>query len=334
VAFGALAVTPPGDAVAQWVKRIVTREHKPGVAHARPGLRSLPAAGRLLVVSPAGAWIVGADGAQRRLGDWTGADWSPQGRFVVAWRGRHVAALDPRGNVRWLLTRGRIHAAAWAPIDGYRVAYVSGSALRVVAGDGTGDHPLAARVGPAIPAWSPTVLHRLAYADRRGRVVVVDSDARVRAWRSAPGGRVLQLAWTPDGSRLLALSPGSLRVLNARGRLLRRLAAPAGKRNARLAVAADRVALIRTAAITGRSEAVLLRAARRGERRLFSLPGTLADVAFSPDGRWLLLGWRAADQWLFLHIADHRVVAAGAIAAQFGPGALRPAFPRLAGWCC
>ena len=59
-------------------------------------------------------------------------------------------------------------------------------------------------------------------------------------------------------------------------------------------------------------------------------------LLYSPDGEWLLLAWRSADQWLFLNPADpRRVVAISDIAAQFDPGTTSPpSFPKLAGWCC
>ena len=44
-----------------------------------------------------------ADGAKRRLGDYAGAAWSPNGLFVVAWQGRELTALTPGGEVRWSL---------------------------------------------------------------------------------------------------------------------------------------------------------------------------------------------------------------------------------------
>jgi hypothetical protein len=61
-----------------------------------------------------------------------------------------------------------------------------------------------------------------------------------------------------------------------------------------------------------------------------------SDLTWSPDGRWLLLGWRDADEWLFLQPGRPRhIVAISNISAQFAPGqAGRTAFPSVAGWCC
>ena len=70
---------------------------------AKPALRSLPAAGELLVESAQGPWIVREDGSKRLLGDYDEAAWSPHGLYVVAADGRELAALEPDGDVRWTL---------------------------------------------------------------------------------------------------------------------------------------------------------------------------------------------------------------------------------------
>jgi hypothetical protein len=72
------------------------------------------------------------------------------------------------------------------------------------------------------------------------------------------------------------------------------------------------------------------------ERSLFSGPGHLIDPTWSPDGRWLLVGWREADQWLFIDTRNpSRIVAIANIARQFDPGGeAAGAFPRISGWCC
>jgi hypothetical protein len=65
-------------------------------------------------------------------------------------------------------------------------------------------------------------------------------------------------------------------------------------------------------------------------RKVFSGTGVFSDLAWSPDGRWLLIAWPTANQWVFVRVAGpRRIVAASAIARQFGGS-----FPRLAGWCC
>jgi hypothetical protein len=61
----------------------------------QPALVKLPAPGRLLVLSPAGAWVVDGDGSKRLLSGYEDASWSPRGLYVVATRGHQLVALDP-----------------------------------------------------------------------------------------------------------------------------------------------------------------------------------------------------------------------------------------------
>src|ERR671939_1675635 len=145
-----------------------------------PELFALPSGGRLLVNSPHGPWIVQANGSRRRLGAYREASWSPHGKYVVVVRSNEVVAVSPRGDVHWTLPRPRVRFARWggSRVD-TRIAYLSGSRLHMVAGDGTGDvdacgEPTAARVAPA---WRPTgPEHVLASATATGRVTVLDTD--------------------------------------------------------------------------------------------------------------------------------------------------------------
>ena len=50
-------------------------------------------------------------------------------------------------------------------------------------------------------------------------------------------------------------------------------------------------------------------------RPLFTAPGRLSGLAWSPDGRWLLTSLPAADQWIF--VGRGRVLAVSHIARQF-----------------
>jgi hypothetical protein len=329
VAVVALSVTEPGDAVARWVREVL------GVGRegARPGLVRVPGGGRLLVTSQAGsgAWVVSADGSRRRLGDYAGASWSPHGRFVVAWRGGELLALEPNGRVRWSLARrGRIEAARWSRGLGYRIAYVSGRSLRVVAGDGSGDRHFAAAAAVA-PAWLPDGRHVLAYVDRRDHVRVVDVDARRELWRSRQVGGAKELAWSPEGRRLLVAASDGWRVLGADGLVLR---ARRGAAVADVAWSPDggAFALVRRGPDGGE---VRLVDPAGGDRVLFSGPGRFGRVAFSPDGRRLLVPWPEADQWLFVSPARGRHVGAVAnIGRQFARGPRPGAFPDAVEWCC
>jgi dipeptidyl aminopeptidase/acylaminoacyl peptidase len=98
------------------------------------------------------------------------------------------------------------------------------------------------------------------------------------------------------------------------------------------------IALARYDETAGRSDVLLLRARGRGwhPRHVFEGAGRFGAVRWSPDGRWLLLTWRDADQWLFLRSAAvSGLVAVRGIGRAFEPDRRGPAqFPRVGGWCC
>jgi Tol biopolymer transport system component len=337
IALLALALVASGSAIGALVHELVS----PGEKHARPALVSLPSGGRLLVNSASGPWVVAANGSKRLLGSYSDAAWSPHGLFVVATQGRQLVAVQPSGRVRWTLARpSPVSDPRWSP-SGYRIAYLTGPTgrpgLRVVAGDGTGDRPFARSVAPSPPAWQPGgALHVLAYADRAGSVRVAAVDKRVTIWRSNPGEPPRELVWSADGRRLLAVGATSVRIFDDRGRLLDTVRMTA--RAATFARAGHQFALVRAGRRGGQSEVVVLDAERRRarERVLFAGAGAFSDLSWSPDGRWVLIGWPSADQWLFIRSErTQRVVAVSNVARQFSPGSSSGAgFPRVSGWCC
>jgi hypothetical protein len=68
-------------------------------------------------------------------------------------------------------------------------------------------------------------------------------------------------------------------------------------------------------------------------RLLFAGPGTFGDIAWSPDGQWLLVGWPTADQWLFLR--GSRVHAVANIREQFPRRDHKgPSLEFDSRWCC
>jgi hypothetical protein len=334
-AAAAIALTPPGAAVGDWISDVVTRDARP----ARPALTSLPTGGRLLVEAARGAWVVRRDGSRRRLGDYREADWSPQGLFVVVAGGRQLAAVEPAdGSVRWALARARpIRHPAWSP-DGFRIAYLSGSELRVVAGDGTGDGPLARADRRVTPAWRPDGGHVLAYVDPRGRIAVAQADSGESVWRAEPETRPHELLWTADGRTLVAIAPTSIGVYRRDGGRLRTIALPDGARAGDGAIepGTDTLALARYRPASGRGELVTYSLDGASERRLFAGSGAFDGVVWSPDGRWLVAGWPAADQWLLIRSTQVRQIQAiDGVRRQFDPGHRTPArSPRPSGWCC
>jgi len=336
----AAAISPPGRALVGSVRDAVTTTEK---VKARPALTSLPAPGVLLVNSKTGPWLVRADGSKRALGPWWEGSWSPQAKYVAVTRAHQLAAIDPnaKGAIRWSLERpGAVHAARWSP-EGFRIAYLNGPELRVVAGDGTGDGVLRQRVGTTTPAWRPGGAdHELAFSTVDGRIELVQTDSAKTLWRTVPGEVPTQLVWSEDGKRLLVLSERSLRALDLNGHRLWTLGLPVGPSGVAFVRKSHRFVMIRYSPATGLSDLVLLQAeADRGESRfLYSSPGDFGTLAISPNGNWLLVGWVNADQWLFLRLSAVKVQAVSNIVEQFGiaapHGALTKTFPKSVSWCC
>ncbi|CAA9530416.1 MAG: hypothetical protein AVDCRST_MAG67-4104, partial [uncultured Solirubrobacteraceae bacterium] len=208
----------------------------------------------------------------------------------------------------------------------------------VVGGDGAGDRAIAALRAGVAPAWRPDDTHTLAYADSRGRVTVVDADTGARRWRGGPLGAVRELLWSPRNDRLLAVGTRRLTLYGAGGTQIASRQLPAGTRaeHAAWAPRGARVALVRSGVRSTRSELVLLDGdAGLRARPLFARLGRFGAPAWSPNGRWLLLPWPDADQWLFLRPQrDAPRTAVANIARQFAPGGDRAAFPRSVQWCC
>lgn len=343
--IAALLLSPAGAAVRGWIDDVFTA----GVRHAEPALTELPGGGRLLVQSPRGPWVVQPDGSRRLLGGYDEASWSPHGLFVAAADGHSLSAVEPDGAPHWSISAaGRVSEPRWSP-SGFRIAYRAGRSLRVERADGsTGTLVAPASAAPA-PAWYPLGAHLLAYVDARRRLVLAEADSgrALDATAASPG--VFGLDWSGDGSKLLEiarrgvwlrdftlskLSGGFLadtatRIELPRGAAIRAAAfAPRGRTTA--------VLLERRSASGPRSEVLLVDPAGGPPRRLFAVSGRLTELAWSPDGRRLLLAWPAADQWLFVPTErGARLRAIGNVAGVFSPGhsGAEP-FPRIEGWCC
>jgi hypothetical protein len=328
VAAVAVAAEPP-----RWVRHVLGTA-APSLP-VRATLGSLPA-GRLLVSSPHGTWIVRGDGTRMRLGPWTAATWSPRGLYFAAWRGRELSAVAPNGRVAWTLAApATVRDARWSP-DGYRIAYRRATGLAVVAGDGTGPRVLAARVRPVAAAWRPGEPHTLAWVGAAGRVEVRDVDTLRLVWRSAAAiSGVHELRWSADGQRLLARGAHRLVVLEVHGNRVRRVRLPAGAtvtaaawapRGRRIAVALRRGAT---------SQLFITAAARLPDQPAFATPGTLGSLTWSPDASRLLVRWTEPDQWLLLPTTTRaastthaRITAIAGISRRFG------GTPAVQDWCC
>ena len=133
---------------------------------------------------------------------------------------------------------------------------------------------------------------------------------------TSPSGAAVRRAVSPDGSRLATLDLAHGAAQPMPGDPLTGLDAPATKLG-------------------------LQRAGAGGKRILFRAPGVLTGPTWSPDGRWLLVGWPGRISGCSSD-ADrpHRVVAFDRITEQFDPGGggagrdggAGAPFPRVAGW--
>jgi hypothetical protein len=341
--LAALLLSPAGAAVRDWVGEVVeSSAPKP-----EPELARIPGGGRLLVQSAVGPWVVQPDGSRRLLGAYGEASWSPRGLFVAAAEGRTLSAVEPGGTPHWSLTAGaRVRTPRWAP-SGERIAYRSADELRIVAGDGTGDRLLASRVAPLAPAWSPRGDAGLAYVAGDGRLRIVNSETG-KGLAAAPAlADISRLEWGAGGTAILEASARALRLREVRARKValpdlgpaRTLPLPgSGISLTGAALAPEREAV--AAVVTHwrdhgtRSEVLLFAPGAARPRSLLTVPGSLGEVAWSPDGRRLLVAWPGPDQWLFLPAGRGKPRAVANISTAFSPGESAASFPRVEGWCC
>jgi len=306
-AIAGILASPPGRSVIRSIREAV------GVENAKHELFSLPTPGRLLVQSASGSRVVNADGSRRLLGDYREASWSPFGRFVVARRGDELVTMEPNGKVHWTLSRPDLRLPAWGgKRDDTRIAYLSRSGLRVVAGDGTGDAARCAdRVSAVAPAWQPGSLGVLAFSTNDG-LAVYDVTTCRQLFRKGPMPTKLQ--WSADGRLLLAVSGIGLDVYDANGHVV---AESIGVDDATFVGETHKVAVLRD------GSAFVL-----GSAPVFRATG-LRQIVSSPNGQWLLLTWPAADQWVFVRVdAPHTLSAVSRIRRQFGGHG----FPNVSGW--
>ncbi len=352
--LAALLLSPAGAAVRDWVGDALTAS----TPRPEPTLARVPGGGRLLVQTGEGPVVVQPDGSRHLLGDYEGATWSPHGLFVAAVKKRTLTVMEPDGTPRWSLTAAqRVAAPRWSP-SGERIVYRSGFDLRVVAGDGTEDRLLVgstaagtspdARISPAYvpPAWSPTGEDALAYVTGASRLRVLDSETGAVLAAAPALQRITWMDWADGGRRILEAAPGTLRLRPVwrAGRPSRpalgaahRLPLPPGATVNDVALAPQSPLV--AASVTywrkhGTYSEIIIYQPGQGSRTLISVPGSLWQVEWSPDGKRLLVAWPGANQWLFLPLGRGRGSAIANISRAIAPSGRPTSFPELAGWCC
>ena len=333
----AVAWTPAGAAVREWIGDAIDDVGEPD---ARPVLTHLPAPGSLLVQSTPGS----RSSTRMDRGGSSVTSTKPAGRLTASTSppptddsSRRSA---PTASSAGRSPGGRISDPVWSPNEGYRVAYRSGDQLRVIWGDGTNDAAIGGAAGVAA-AWQPRTGSRnvLAYADRNGRVKIVDTDGGQVLARGGSFDVPVELDWTRDGSRLLVLYRDSMQVVDAAGRALWRSKFPPDQTAAGAAFIPGTEAVAALLRGTGPHSAsrIVLADPLGGDvvkRSIFTGTGRLRGLVPAPDGRELMVGWPKADQWLFIPtLRSSHIDAVDNIRQQFADGS-GAGFPRVDGWCC
>jgi len=289
-----------------------------------PAFAALPKGGSVLAISRTGAYALHTDGSSQRLGGFSEAGWSPHGEHVVGVHGRRLTAVDPLGTVKWTLVRRRVHDPAWSTGLGYAVAYLQGRALRVV--DGQGDPATDRRIrrgaAPVTPAWRPRSDSVLTYATTGGALETVDVTTGRGLWRARAAEPARALAWSRNGRRLVALSSHLVAVFDRTGQRLVTVELPGVARQLALHPSGKRAAVV----VGDRALNVPL----DGGQPTLLFQGDVDGLAWSADGRRLLLGWRDTDQWLLFGPGGRKRALHG-VSRELGSAG---GFPRVVGWCC
>ncbi len=338
VALTAAVLSPPGRSVVDSVRRTI------GVEHAERQLFTLPAPGRLLVQSNRGAWVVQRDGSRRLLGGYRDASWSPRGRFVAGiLNGHTLVALEPDGAVHWEKPeRRRLTSPRWS-FEGYRIAYFAGRTVRVVNGDSTGDVVIGSADPTVAPAWRPGT-HEVAYVTRKGVVLIENTDTRVVSRRLDRRGAVRALHWSTDGRELLVTRARSVDAYFASGRTAAslRVSKPGTVSSTAFRPGTHEFALAyrdpthpdRSLVCLERRSRVVVRGGVRhvhggGCVHVFEGAASFPSLTWSPNGKWLLVAWPAADQYVFVRVGTApKLTAVSDVSRQFHSDS----FPEIAGW--
>jgi hypothetical protein len=184
---------------------------------------------------------------------------------------------------------------------------------------------------------------------RANQLVVVDPKGEVRWTLARPSPRFPVWTGTRTDTRIAYLSGGELHVVAGDGTGDRAVGAAsptapswqAGRKRVVLYFRNGEAVLYdatsgRTRSLPGYQhvfDPTIVRRARQSEvmyhgRVVFRGTGVFDQVVASPDGRWLLVSWPTANQWVFIRLHPRKIVGVARITQQFGRDA------RIGGWCC
>lgn len=155
-------------------------------------------------------------------------DLSPRALYAAVGIGRSLVVTAPNGRRAWTLrTPGEVKAVAWSP-DALKIAYVAGSQLRIVEGDGDHDRLVERLVRAVRPSWRADSL-AVAYVGAGGRAVVYDlgrlsrrvvrptvPQFSVATFDCAGIGPLRAIAFAPSGRLLAAASADGVVIAGAR----------------------------------------------------------------------------------------------------------------------
>jgi hypothetical protein len=242
--------------------------------------------------------------------------------------GHTLVALEPNGTVRWEKPHRQALAFPRWSFEGYRIAYFAGSTLRAIVGNGTGDRSLGRGDPGVAPAWKPQT-HEVAYLDTKGDVRIVEADRRTLLRRIPQHEPVRSLQWSSDGRLLLVVRAQSVTAYTPSGKPSASVAQwGLGISGASFRPNSHEFAFaFRERFRTGRSTVCLTGYGCR--QPVFEGAAAFSALTWSPDGKWLAIGWPAADQLVFVRVGTPpKLDAVSNVSRQF----LSRTFPGIAGW--
>jgi hypothetical protein len=340
---GVLELTPAGAAVHRWIEKALSPPRTVSM-----NAMSLPAPGNVLVSGSLGAWIVAGHGQRHRLGQWTGGSWSPHALYAVLTSADELAAVDPRGKIDWHVRAVRPRDASWLPPSGYRISYLSGAGVWVITGNslarvgsGSSRWLVASDAAPVAPAWRPDPAWRpgrqltdtLAYVATNGSVVAVNGENGRVLWRAPAPASPILLSFSGNGERLLVLTRHAATVLDGDGRRIAFIAQTGRDPFVSGALSPDGKTL---ALLSHRTVTLFDPSHARGSPQpaFTARGGGLHQLVWSPDGRWLLATWPAADEWVLIRASGQPSDEIISHVSEQFRGAGGSAFPSIDGWCC